>query len=211
MRKRPRVVILDSADDRIAIDVSDTASGQALLPVLRALPHCIDAVGGIDCVELRYDTAAVDGRRFRAVVERALAAAVSLKLPAGRRHEIAVAYGDAAGPDLTAVCERLGMRPAEFVERHTATVYTVAMLGFTPGFAYLDGLDPALEMPRLTVPRVRVPGGAVGLAGRRCGIYALSGPGGWQIVGRTDAALYGDDVENPFRFRPGDTLRFVPR
>ena len=150
--------ISQSADDRVAIDVEDTALGQALLPLLRRLPHCIDAVGGIDCVELRYDTAAVDGQVFRAAVGHALAAAASLELPPGRRHEIGVVYDDAAGPDLAAVCERLGVTRTEFIERHTATVYTVAMLGFTPGFAYLDGLDPSLDVPRLAVPRVRVPG-----------------------------------------------------
>ncbi len=204
----PRV--LQSADDRVAIDVADTASGQALLPLFRRIPHCIDAVGGIDCVELRYDLAAVDGATFRLAVEQALAGVGAVDLPAGRLHEIPVVYDAAAGPDLAAVCERLGMSRAEFVERHAAPVYTVAMLGFTPGFAYLDGLDPALEVPRLATPRVSVPAGSVGLAGSRSGIYALSGPGGWQIVGRTDAELFRGDAENAFLFRPGDRLCFVP-
>lgn len=205
---RPRV--LQSADDRIAIDVDDTAAGQALLPLLQRLPHCVDAVGGIDCIELRYDLAAVDAETFRVSVEQALDGIASAALPPGRRHEIAVVYDDTAGPDLGAVCERLGISRGEFVERHTAAEYVVAMLGFTPGFAYLDGLDPALEVPRLAVPRVRVAAGSVGLAGSRSGVYALPGPGGWQIVGRTDATLYRNDAEKPFRFRPGDTLRFVP-
>lgn len=202
--------IVQSADDRVAIDVDDTASGQALLPLIRGLPHCIDAVGGIDCVELRYDVAAVDAATFRASVERALADIGSATLPPGRRHEVAVVYDDAVGPDLGAVCERLGIGRAEFVERHTAAEYVVAMLGFTPGFAYLDGLDPALEVPRLATPRLNVAAGSVGLAGSRSGIYALPGPGGWQIVGRTDSELYRSDREDAFLFRPGDRLRFVP-
>ena len=209
-RSSVRSRILQSADDRLAIDVDDTAVGQALLPILQRLPHCVDAVGGIDCIELRYDLAAVDAQTFRVAVEQALDGIASADVPPGRRHEIAVVYDDTAGPDLGAVCERLAISRAEFMERHTAAEYVVAMLGFTPGFAYLDGLDPALEVPRLATPRVRVAGGSVGLAGSRCGIYALPGPGGWQIVGRTDAALYRNDAERPFRFRPGDRLRFVP-
>ncbi len=205
-----RYRVFQSADDRVAIELRDTAAGQALLPVLSRLPHCLDAVGGVGCVELRYDLAAVDGATFRGAVEQALAGLADVGLPPGRVHEVAVVYDAAAGPDLAAVCERLGLSRADFIERHTATAYTVAMLGFTPGFAYLDGLDPTLEVPRLATPRVRVPAGSVGLAGSRCGIYALSGPGGWQIVGRTDAELYRGGAGDPFLFRPGDRLRFVP-
>lgn len=126
-----------------------------------------------------------------------------------RQVTVPVLYGGGDGPDLAEVARRHGMSPAEVVRRHTAPVYTVGMMGFTPGFAYLLGLDPELATPRLENPRTLVPRGSVGIAGGQTGIYPLESPGGWQLIGRTAQALYDPVGEPHFLLAPGDELRFV--
>lgn len=128
----------------------------------------------------------------------------------GRLHEICVHYGGEHGPDLDAVAEYAGLHPREVIERHAAAEYRVAMLGFAPGFPYLLGLDPRIAMPRLATPRQRVEAGSVGIGGAQAGIYPRSGPGGWRIVGRTDAVLFDPTRDSPSLLAPGDRVRFVP-
>lgn len=126
-------------------------------------------------------------------------------------HRLPVCYGGDGGQDLVAVAEHLGLDPAAVIERHCAAEYTVAMLGFAPGFAYLLGMDEALAMPRLQRPRTRVPAGSVGIGGAQTGIYPAELPGGWQLIGRTPLALFDPaNVARPCRFAPGDRVRFEP-
>lgn len=123
--------------------------------------------------------------------------------------EIAVHYGGEAGPDLEAVAQHAQLTDDEVIARHTACEYTVAMLGFAPGFPYLIGLDPRLEMPRLDTPRTRVPAGSVGIGGAQTGIYPRTSPGGWRVIGRTDMTLFEPAREPPSVLAPGDRVRFV--
>ena len=124
--------------------------------------------------------------------------------------EIPVRYGGIDGPDLEPVAELHGLRPADVVELHASATYRVLFLGFAPGFAYLGGLPAALATPRRTSPRERVPAGSVGIAGEQTGVYPLAMPGGWQLIGRTDIALFDPDRPEPALFRPGAAVRFVP-
>jgi KipI family sensor histidine kinase inhibitor len=197
------------ADDRIAITGLNPAHGQALAARLRRLPGCIEAVGGIATVECQFDLCAISGEAFMKAVQGELSGGDIAPDRPGRLHEIPVVYGGAAGPDLPAVCAAVGLTRDEFVRRHTERVYTVAMLGFTPGFAYLDGLDESLACARRETPRQWVAAGSVGIAGSRAGVYALDGPGGWQIVGRTDLTLFDASAREPFRLGPGDRIRFM--
>lgn len=123
-----------------------------------------------------------------------------------RRIEIPVRYD---GEDLEEVAELLGIAPGEVVRRHTGSDYTVAFTGFAPGFAYLSGGHPSLNVPRRKVPRTRIPAGAVGLAGSFSGVYPQASPGGWQILGITDAPMWDLSRETPALLQPGDTVRFV--
>ncbi|HJU25447.1 MAG TPA: 5-oxoprolinase subunit PxpB [Rhodanobacteraceae bacterium] len=128
--------------------------------------------------------------------------------PPGRPIEIPVCYGGEYGPDLDAVAAHAGLAPDEVVARHTAAEYTVAMIGFAPGFPYLLGLDAALAMPRRRDPRTRVPAGSVAIGGAQTGIYPHELPGGWQLIGRTPLALFDPQREPPCLLAPGDRLRF---
>jgi KipI family sensor histidine kinase inhibitor len=112
------------------------------------------------------------------------------------------------GPDLAEVAGLTGRSVPALVEALTTPELTVAFVGFAPGFAYLTGLPPELHVPRRETPRTRVPAGAVGLAGPFAGAYPRASPGGWQLVGRTDAVLFDVDRDPPALLAPGIRVRF---
>jgi KipI family sensor histidine kinase inhibitor len=120
--------------------------------------------------------------------------------------ELPVTYD---GPDLERVASHWGCEPEEVGARHRATELVSAFCGFTPGFAYLSGL--AVSVPRLATPRTRVPAGAVAVAGTWCGVYPRESPGGWQLIGHTDAPLWDPDLAEPALLAPGTRVRFVSR
>lgn len=122
---------------------------------------------------------------------------------------IPVLYGGDDGPDLAALAAHAGIAIEDVIARHTSVDYSVAMLGFAPGFPYLLGLDATLAMPRLATPRTRVPAGSVGIGGLQTGIYPQAGPGGWQLIGRTPLRLFNAHRDPPSLLRAGDRVRFV--
>jgi KipI family sensor histidine kinase inhibitor len=124
--------------------------------------------------------------------------------------EIPTRYGGADGPDLAEVAERLGRTPADVVALHARRVYTVSMLGFLPGFAYLGILPRALQVPRRDAPRTEVPAGSVAIAARQTGVYPIASPGGWNVIGRTDTVLWEPLADPPTPLTPGRRVRFVP-
>lgn len=125
---------------------------------------------------------------------------------AGDIVEVPVVYD---GPDLAHVAALTGLTEAEVVAAHTGTTWRVAFGGFAPGFGYLVGGDPRLRVPRRERARVSVPAGAVGLAGEFSGIYPRSSPGGWQLLGRTDLALWDLERDPAALLRRGTVVRFV--
>jgi KipI family sensor histidine kinase inhibitor len=113
------------------------------------------------------------------------------------------------GPDLDDVARAWRVSPEAVASAHAALQHTVAFCGFNPGFAYLAGLGDDRSVPRRDSPRTRVPGGSVGVAGVYSGIYPRESPGGWQLIGRTEAALWDDAREPPALLVPGHRVRFV--
>ncbi|HUE85650.1 MAG TPA: 5-oxoprolinase subunit PxpB [Vicinamibacterales bacterium] len=124
--------------------------------------------------------------------------------------EIPVRYGGTEGPDLENVAEWAGCTAAQVVERHASRTYRVYMLGFVPGFAYMGRVDSSIAAPRHRVPRERVAAGSVGIAGEQTGVYPIATPGGWRLVGQTDAVMFDAARATPNLLRPGDLVRFVP-
>ncbi len=165
------------------------------------IPEVVDVVSSFASVAVHFNPE--DG-------EKVLAWLTALQPPdadevtvAGRTMEIPVVYGD-----LKAVSKRLGRSAEEIVQLHTSADYTVAALGFSPGFPYLAGLPPELSLPRLATPR-RVEAGSVAMAGGQAGIYPCESQGGWHVLGKTTAELFRADRDEPSLLRPGDKVRFV--
>jgi KipI family sensor histidine kinase inhibitor len=131
-------------------------------------------------------------------------------LPSSKSLIIPVLYGGDYGPDLEFVASTNNLDADRAAAIHSSASYLVYMLGFTPGFCYLGGLDCRIVIPRKKEPRLRVPAGSVGIAGDQTGIYSVESPGGWQIIGRTPVNLFDPGRDPVFLFNPGDTVKFRP-
>jgi inhibitor of KinA len=127
---------------------------------------------------------------------------------ARRLVEIPVCYGGELGPDLEHVAVHTGIASAEVIGRHSAAEYLVHAIGFTPGFPFLGGLPASLVTPRRDSPRAQVPAGSVGIGGHQTGVYPISSPGGWQIIGRTPLSLFLPNRAPASLLHPGDRVRF---
>lgn len=123
-----------------------------------------------------------------------------------REHEIRVTYD---GADLEQVSESCGLSVDEIIARHSGRPYTVDLLGFVPGFAYLSELHPSLQLSRRSEPRPRVPAGSVAIAGAQTAVYPLDTPGGWHIIGNADKVMFDPSNDPPALLRAGDIVRFV--
>src|SRR5580765_2905940 len=124
--------------------------------------------------------------------------------------EIPVRFDNGSSLDLEYVAEKSGLTSKQVIEIFTAATYRVFMLGFLPGFTYMGEVDDRIAIPRKETPRLSVPRGSVGIAGKQTGIYSLDSPGGWQIIGRTEVPMFIPNAENPSMLQPGDHVRFVP-
>ncbi|RIJ67010.1 allophanate hydrolase subunit 1 [Nakamurella silvestris] len=144
-----------------------------------------------------------DLRQVRAHLE-SLRPADQQEIP-GSLVEIGVDY---TGEDLLPLAATLGMEVDTLIGRHAAAEWTVAFVGFAPGFGYLTSQDWDLEVPRLARPRTSVPAGAVALAGRYSGVYPRASPGGWQLLGTTARRMWDTTAEHPALLTPGTRVRF---
>lgn len=180
----------------VLVEVDDAATALALATWAR---------GRVDADEIvpAARTVLLDGVRDLSALE---GWTPTSQPPAGELVEIPVVYD---GPDLDAVAQQWGTDAAGVVRRHGAIEYVAEFCGFAPGFSYLAGLPDDLAVPRLETPRPSVPVGSVGLAGTWCGIYPTASPGGWRLLGRTDAVLWDQDREQPALLAPGTRVRFV--
>ncbi|WP_242876012.1 5-oxoprolinase subunit PxpB [Cellulosilyticum sp. I15G10I2] len=134
----------------------------------------------------------------------------TINLPKGQVIEVPVCYGGKYGPDLEYVANYHGMHIDEVIQIHASSYYLIYMLGFTPGFAYMGGMDKCIATPRLTQPRTKIPAGSVGIAGGQTGIYPIDSPGGWQLIGQTPFILYDPKRQKPILFDAGQRIKFKP-
>ena len=122
--------------------------------------------------------------------------------------KIPVCYDPVFGPDQQAVASFCGLSLEDLIEIHISVLYRVYMIGFVPGFPYLGMTDPRLDVPRKLTPAMQVAPGSVAIAGRQTGIYPISTPGGWQIIGRTPLRMFDPHASDPFLLKPGMDVRF---
>lgn len=121
---------------------------------------------------------------------------------------IPVCYDLSLAPDLVEATQLTGCSIEELIALHTSEIYTVYMLGFLPGFAYMASVNKKIQMPRKANPRKLVAAGSVGIAGKQTGIYPLEAPGGWQLIGQTPLKIFDISKEEPCLFKPGNKVKF---
>jgi KipI family sensor histidine kinase inhibitor len=198
--------ILDYGDQALLLQFDSTTEVLAWSAAVRkaAMPDVLDIVPAARTVLLKLDGSGRQGatRRRLRTLEVATGAETTT---ADEPLVIDVVYD---GDDLAEVAELTGLTTQGVVDAHTANPWTVGFCGFAPGFAYLVGGEPRLAVPRRSDPRPSVPAGAVGLAGEFTGIYPRRSPGGWQLVGRTDAVLWDIDRPDPALLTPGTRVQF---
>lgn len=195
------------SDTCIELSAPDAKTAQFWAEQMRETALCVEVVAGMDSLSLCFDPRTQNA-------DDVLAAADRLKFPRASTSDMSplltlpISFAGEDAPDIDLVCETLNLVQDTVIERFLQQNFTIEMIGFTPGFAYLSGLDPSLCVPRHTQPRARIRAGSVGIAAGKCGLYALAGPGGWPIIGRTDVALFDATRPDPFRLKPGQKIVF---
>lgn len=215
MLKKPKIVPLGDSSLLIQfgsdIDISVNQRVHALAGLLEASPFkgMIETVPAYATLLVHYDPLIVSFAKVRDFLRGKLSQAEAAVTRNPKRVEVPVRYGGEFGVDLEAVARHLRLQVEEVIRLHSGKLYTVFMMGFTPGFPYMGKLDDALVMPRLEAPRTRVPAGTVAIAGSQTGIYPLASPGGWHLIGWTPLTLFDPRADAPFLFAPGDEVKFL--
>ncbi|MCL2757076.1 MAG: 5-oxoprolinase subunit PxpB [Coriobacteriia bacterium] len=195
--------------DEISEELSSkVASLVALLDEERPL-GLIELIPSYRCVMVEYDPLLVDAGQMLELLADCARRAQGRVATVGRTVEIPVCYGGQYGPDLADVAVETGLSEQDLIAMHSAGDYLVHMMGFTPGFAYLGGMDKRLACSRLSTPRTSVLPGSVGIAGEQTGVYPLATPGGWRLIGCTPLKLFDASSASPFLLSGGDRVRFV--
>ncbi len=178
-----------------------------------AIPGITEFVPSYRALLVQYDASAIGYEELADRLRRLATSLHDYEKPGAQPRiilEIPVLYGGEFGPDLEAVAKQAKLPPDEVVRIHSHQPYRVYMLGFSPGFPYLGGMDPRITCPRLKTPRTLVPAGSVGIAEKQTGVYPNDSPGGWQLIGRTPVRLFDPRAEMPALARPGEFIQFVP-
>jgi KipI family sensor histidine kinase inhibitor len=207
--------LLPSGDSAITVEFSrhiDDAANRRVLALDRALATApvagvTETVPTYRSLLVHYDPLQTDfgalGEKLTSLAQLAVAPATKT-----RRWRIPVVYGGEHGIDLEDVARTLKTTPDDIVARHVAGDYRVAMIGFTPGWSYLSGLDPSLHMPRRQNPRLLTPVGTISIGGVQAGVQCLAGPSGWHLLGRTAVRTYQLHRDPIFLLEPGDHVKF---
>ncbi|MBV9280294.1 MAG: 5-oxoprolinase subunit PxpB [Chloroflexi bacterium] len=169
----------------------------------------VEVLPGYVSLLVSYNPVSLSYEELTGMIERAGQIEADAAGPS-RRFRLPVVYGGEYGPDLEEVARYHGAAPDRIVEEHAGRDYPIYCLGFSPGFPFLGGLDPALHTPRLDTPRPRVPAGSVGIGGGQTGVYPTATPGGWRLIGRTPLVLFDVARRPPVPYRAGDLIRFEP-
>jgi inhibitor of KinA len=212
----------------VSADAKDTA-GRTLSEVLRARRAIENArIPGVTECASAYETVAVFFDAFEVMRNGAqpdsvtdwIAEEIRKALRNSKKHaasktgkrfmEVPICCDPEFALDLPEVARHAGIAEQEVMDLYCAAEYQVAAIGFTPGFPFLSGLPAPLRTPRRSTPRTQIPAGSVAIGGKQTGIYSLSSPGGWNVIGRTPLVLFDPGRTAPALFEPGDRLQFRP-
>ena len=201
--------LLIQLGDEIDTTINQRVHAFAALLDAPPIEGFIEMVPAYGTLLLHYDPLILTYAKISKWVRAKLDQVEDTKLRKPRQVEVPVRYGGEFGIDLEYVASNCGLSVGEVIRLHSARMYTVYMMGFTPGFPYMGKLDGAIVTPRLATPRTRVPAGTVAIAGFQTGIYPIDSPGGWRLIGWTSLRLFDLELESPFLFSPGDEVKFV--
>jgi KipI family sensor histidine kinase inhibitor len=192
--------------ERVDRDVNARVHAVVRTLLARGEPGLLDVIPGYNTLLVEFDPSRTTPSRLRLRVERLFEEAPGPAV-GGREVTVPVVYD---GPDLQDVAGRAGLATEDVIGLHSGAEYHVYAVGFTPGFPFMGDVDPRIRAPRLDEPRRSVPAGSVGIADGQTGVYPLTSPGGWRLLGRATENVYDPQRERPFLLEPGDRVRFVP-
>jgi KipI family sensor histidine kinase inhibitor len=212
----PTVRILPCGDAALTVEFGSTIDPRLNARVL-ALDSRVNGgvVGVVETVPtyrsllVHYDPVTTDFETLSSIMQR-LTEDLPDEPSEGRVWRIPVVYGGEFGIDLDEVAERHGLTPSQVIDRHSAPIYRVYMIGFVPGYAYLGGLDPVLATPRRETPRLTTPAGTISIGGIQAVVASIEAPSGWHLLGRTPVRSYMLDRDPVFLIEAGDRVKFDP-
>ncbi|HDR15019.1 MAG TPA: 5-oxoprolinase subunit PxpB, partial [Desulfobacteraceae bacterium] len=196
--------------DTIAEEINLKVRAMAMSLTRHPPEGVVEVIPTYRSILIPYDSAVTGPEKLRSALEKLENRLEQIELPPAETVRIPVCYGGALGPDIGFVAEHNNLSVDEVIDIHSQPEYLIYMIGFTPGFPYLGGLDDRLVTPRLETPRIKVPAGSVGIANNQTGMYSVESPGGWRLIGRTPLMLFAPARKHPFLYRAGDRLKFVP-
>jgi len=202
--------LLAEYGDAIHPDVHHKVRAMGLL-LQRELPEGIkEIIPTYRSLLLIYDPLKASPANLKRILTEMEERLPEIRIPPPKCVEIPVCYGGAFGPDMDFVAKAHELSIDDVIRIHSEPDYLIYMVGFTPGFPFLGGLPDILHTPRLETPRTVVPEGSVGIANNQTGIYPVTSPGGWRIIGRTPLKLFRPWKVPPFLYQAGDRIRFRP-
>jgi len=209
---------IPSGDSAVIIKAGDEISEEINLTVRKLLVRIeheniigvIDFIPSYNELMICYDPSIISSRKLLDTLRTLETNIDTIELPESEIIHVPVFYGSQSGPDLNEVASRNNLSEEEVVKIHTSGSYKVYMLGFTPGFCYLGGMDQRIATPRKQSPRLIIPAGAVGIAEKQTGIYPIASPGGWQLIGKTPLRLFDPAKKPEFLIQAGDYIKFYP-
>lgn len=215
MQFKPKIVPLGDSSllvqlgDEIDLAINQRVHALSSLVEASSINGIIETIPAYATLLVHYDPLVLSFTQIRDYLRTRIAQIEENDTRKPRQIEIPVRYGGEFGPDLEFVATHCSLRVEDVIRIHTERIYTVFMMGFTPGFPYMGKLDDAIITPRLQTPRTHVPAGTVAVAGSQTGIYSIDSPGGWRLIGWTPLQLFNPTFEMPFLFAPGDEVKFT--
>jgi KipI family sensor histidine kinase inhibitor len=215
MTFKPKIVpvgdsaVLIQLGDEIDVTINQRVHALAALVNISHFEGVIDTVPAYATLLVHYDPLLLSFVQIQHYLQEKMKQINNAVFGKRKQVEVPVRYGGEYGVDLESVAHRCRLQMEDVIRIHSQKIYTVFMMGFTPGFPYMGKLDDTIITPRLETPRTRVPAGTVAIAGSQTGIYPIDSPGGWQLIGWTSLHLFDPESESPFLFSPGDEVKFT--
>ena len=196
--------------DEIDFEVNTKVRTMAIIMKQNTPKGLVEAIPTYRSLLLVYDPSITNLAKLQKELQKLEERLEEIQISPPDTVEIPVCYGGEFGPDIEFVAETHDLSVKEVIQLHSEPEYLIYMVGFTPGFPFLGGLSEKLHTPRLETPRTFVPKGSVGIANNQTGIYPVSSPGGWQLIGRSPIKLFAPERPNPFLYQAGDHIKFKP-